>query len=96
MVNFEEMWKVHDISDGTFSWKILTSQDKLEFHMQVSVADSINIFRKFDEIWWTLRRFENFIIFLGLDIVSIFTLFFWFSLNELKFHMHVSDNDFKK
>ena len=61
------MWKFHNISIagivGIFSWKISTSPNGLKFHMHVSDDDS-NKFCKFDEIWWTLKRYGIFIIFL--------------------------------
>ena len=88
--------KFHDISRtrtvGLFPWNKLTSLYGLKFHMHVSDDDS-NMFCKFDEIWWTLKKSWNFMIFWRAGSVSIFLWKNLTSLNRLKFHMHVSDDD---
>ena len=88
--------KFHDISRtgtvGIFLWNKLTSLYGLKFHMHVSDDDS-NKFCKFDEIWWTLKKCWNFMIFWRAGTVSIFLWKKLTSLNGLKFHMHVSDDD---
>ena len=75
-----------------FLWKNITSLKGLKFHMHVSDDDS-NEFCKFDEIWWTLKKCWNFMIFQRAGTVSIFLWNKFTSLNGLKFHMHVSDDD---
>ena len=75
-----------------FLWKKLTSLKRLKFHMHVSDDDS-NMFCKFDEIWWTLKKCWNFMIFLGPALSAFFYEISKTSLNGLKFHMHVSDDD---
>ena len=145
------MLKINHISRaGTvsiFLWKNLTSLKRLKFHMHVSDDDS-NMFCKFDEIWWTLKKCWNFMIFqrastVGFSMklvnfsewpqISHACFWWWFkyvlqvwgnlvnfekmlkfhdisragtvdiflwnkltSLNGLKFHMHVSDDDSNK
>ena len=73
--NFEKIMKFHDISRtgtvGIFLWNKLTSLYGLKFHMHVSDDDS-NMFCKFDEIWWTLKKCWNFMIFWRAGSVSIF------------------------
>ena len=69
--------------------------------MHVSDDDS-NKFCKFDEIWWTLKKCWNFMIFLGpallwmskhfSDELSLMKLL-WMGSN---FYMHVSDDDSNK
>ena len=75
LVNFEKMLKFHDISRagtvGTFLWNKLTSLNGLKFHMHVS-DDDYNMFCMFDEIWWTLRKYWNFMIFLGPALSAFF------------------------
>ena len=75
LVNFEKMLKFHDISRaGTvsiFLWNKSTSLNGLKFHMHVSDDDS-NKFCKFDEIWWTLKKCWNFMIFLGPALSAFF------------------------
>ena len=62
------MLKFHDISRaGTvsiFLWNKSTTLNWPKFHMHVSDDDS-NMFCKFDEIWWTLKKCWNFMIFLS-------------------------------
>ena len=77
---------------GIFPWNKLTSLNGPKFHMHVSDDDS-NMFCKFDEIWWTLKKCWNFMIFWRAGSVSIFLWKNLTSLNRLKFHMHVSDDD---
>ena len=68
IVNFGKMLKFHDISRaGTvriFLWNKSTFLNWPKFHMHVSDDDS-NMFCKFDEIWWTLKKCWNFMIFLS-------------------------------
>ena len=75
LVNFEKMLKFHDIyragTVGFFLWNKLTSLNWLKFHMHVSDDDS-NMFWKFDEIWWTLKKIWNLIIFLGPALSAFF------------------------
>ena len=64
--NFEKMLKFHYISRagtvGIFLWNKLTSLNGLKFHMHVSDDDS-NMFCKFDESWWILKKCWNFILY---------------------------------
>ena len=48
---------------------------------------------KFDEIWWTLKKCWNFMIFQKAGTVGIFLWNMSTSLTGLKFHMHVSDDN---
>ena len=80
LMKFGELWiimKFYDISrtgtGGIFLWNKLTSLYGHKFHMHVSDDDS-NIFCKFDEIWWTLKKCWNFMIFWRAGSVSIFLL----------------------
>ena len=77
---------------GIFLWKNLTSLKRLKFHMHVSDDDS-NMFCKFYEIWWNLKKCWNFMIFQRASTVGIFLWNKSTSLNGLKFHMHVYDDD---
>ena len=90
------MLKINHVSRaGTvsiFLWKNLTSLKRLNFHMHVS-DDASNMFCKFDEIWWTLKKCWNFMIFQRASTVGIFLWNKSTSLNGLKFHMHVYDDD---
>ena len=90
------MLKFHDISRACtvsiFLWKEITFLKRLKFHMHVSDEDS-NMFCKFDEIWWTLKKCWNIMIFQRAGTVSIFLWTKLTSLNGLIFHMHVSDDD---
>ena len=88
--NFMIFWRAGSVS--IFLWKNLTSLNGLEFHMHVSDDDS-NMFCKFEESWWTLKKCWNFMIFQRAGTVSIFPWNKLTSLNRLKFHMHVSDDD---
>ena len=60
--------------------------------MHVSGGDSNN-FCKFHEFWRTLRKCQNFILFLKSCAVGIFLSKIVTSPNCLKFHMHVSCGD---
>ena len=78
LMKFGELWKMlklHDISRaGTvdiFLWNKSSSLNGLKFHMHVSDDDS-NIFCKFDEIWWTLKKCWNFMILLGPALSAFF------------------------
>ena len=72
LMKFDELWKNVEISwyfkgagtVGIFLWNESTSLNWLKFHMHVSDDDS-NMFCKFDEIRWTLKKCWNFMIFLG-------------------------------
>ena len=77
---------------GIFPSKIVTSPNCLKFHMHVSGGDSIK-FCKFHEFWRTLRKCQNFILFLKSAAVGIFPSKIVTSPNCLKFHMHVSGGD---
>ena len=97
LVNFGKMLKFNNISRaGTvsiFLWKNLTSLNGLAFNLHVSDYDS-NMFCKFDEIWWTLKKCWNFMIFWRAGRqCKHFSAKKYKSLNRLKFHMHVSDDD---
>ena len=77
LIKFGELWKNVEISwysrAGTvsiFLWNKSTSLYGLIFHMHVSDDDS-NMFCKFDEIWWLLKKCWNLIIFLG-PALSVF------------------------
>ena len=73
--DFWKMFKFNHISRagtvGIFLWKNLTSLKRLKFHMHVSDDDS-NMFCKFDEIWWTLKKCWNFMIFIGPALLTFF------------------------
>ena len=77
---------------GIFLWNKSTSLNGLKLHINVSDDDS-NMFCKFDEIWWNLKKCWNFMIFLGLALSAFFYEISKTSLNRLKFYMHVSDDD---
>ena len=85
-------WRAGSVS--IFLWKNLT-MNKLKFHMHISDDDS-NMFCKFEESWWTLKKCWNFMIFQRAGTVSIFPWNKLTSLNGLTFHMHVSDDDSNK
>ena len=80
---------------GIFLSKIGTSPNCLKFHMQVSGGDS-NKFCKFHEFWRTLRKSQNFILFLRSGAVGILPSKIITSPKCLKFHMHVSGGDSNK
>ena len=93
------MSKFHPISKVRrcrhFSVKNLTSPNCLIFHMHVPGGDR-NKFCKFHEFWRTLRKCQNFILFLRSGAVGIFLSKIVTSPNCLKFHMHVSGGDCNK
>ena len=91
--NFMIFWRAGSVC--IFVWKKLTSLNRLIFHMHVSDDDS-NMFCKFEESWWLLKKCWNFMIFQRAGTVSIFPWNKLTSLNGLTFHMHVSDDDSKK
>ena len=80
---------------GIFLSKIVTSPNSLKFHLHVSGSDS-NKFCKFHEIWRTLRKCHNFILFLRSGPVGILLSKIVTSPNSLKFHMHVSGSESNK
>ena len=96
LVNFEKCWNFMIIQRaGTvsfFLWNKSTSLKWLKFHMHVFDDDS-NMFCKFDEIWWTLKKCWNFMIFQRAGTVGILLWNKSTFLNWLKFHMYVSDDD---
>ena len=67
--NFMTFWRAGSVS--IFLWKNLTSLNRLKFHMHVSDDDS-NMFCKFDESWWTLKKCWSFMIFLGPALSAFF------------------------
>ena len=91
------MTKFHPISNavGVFLSKIVTSPNCLKFHMHVSGIDS-NKFCKFHEFRRTLRKCQNFILFLTFGAVGIYLQKIETSQNHLIFHMHVSGTDSNK
>ena len=100
LMKFGKLWKMLKFNNisragtvGIFLWKNLTSLNGLAFNLHVSDDDS-NMFCKFDEIWWTLKNVEISWYFEGpAGSASIFLRKNITSLNRLKFHMHVSDDD---
>ena len=93
------MSKFHPISKVRrcrhFSVKNLTFPNCLIFHMHVPGGDR-NKFCKFHEFWRTLRKCQNFILFLRDGAVGIFLSKIVTSPNCLKFNMHVSVGDCNK
>ena len=75
-----------------FLSKIETSPNCFKFHIHVPGGDS-NKFCKFHEFRRTLRKCQNFILFLRSGAVSIFLSNIETSPNCFKFHMHVSGGD---
>ena len=99
LVNFEKMLKFHDISRagtvGTFLWKKLTSLKKA----QISHACFWWWFQYVLQVWWNLVNFEKILKFHDISKGGTVGFFLWnksTSLNGLKFHMHVSDDDSNK
>ena len=80
---------------GIFLSKIVTSPNCLIFHMHVP-GDDCNKFCKFYKFWRTLRKCQNFILFLRSGAVGIFLSKIVTSPNCLKFHMHLSGGDCNK
>ena len=100
LVNFEKMLKFHDISKGRhcqhFLWNKSTSLKRLKFHMHVSDDDSNKYIL---QVWWNLMNFEKMLKFHDISRACTVSIFLWrniTSLNGLKFHMHVSDDDSNK
>ena len=91
--NFILFWRSGAV--GIFLSKIVTSPNCLKFHMHVSGGD-FNKFCKCHEFWRTLRKCQNFILFWRSGAVGIFLSKIVTSPNCLKFHMHVSGDDFNK
>ena len=88
--NFILFWRSGAV--GIFPSKIVFSPNCLKFHMHVSGCDS-NKFCKFHEFLRTLRKCQNFILFLKSGAVGIFPSKIVTSPNCLKFHMLVSGGD---
>ena len=80
---------------GIFLSKIETSPNCFKFHMNFLGSDS-NKFCKFHEFWRTLRKCQNFILFLRSGAVSIFLSKIETSPNCFKFHIHVPGGDSNK
>ena len=78
LMKFGELWKKVEISwyfKGWhclhFLWNKSTSLNGLKFYMHVSDDDS-NKFCKFGEIWCTLKKCWNLMIFLGPALLAFF------------------------
>ena len=80
---------------GIFLSKIETSPNCFKFHMHFPGGDS-NKLCKFREFWRTLRKCQNFILFLRSGAVSIFLSKIETPPNCFKFHMHVSGSGSNK
>ena len=80
---------------GIFLSKIETFPNCSKFHMHVPGGDS-NKFCKFHEFRRTLRKCQNFILFLRSGAVGIFLSKIETSPNCFKFHMHVPGGDSNK
>ena len=80
---------------GIFLSKIETSPNCFKFHMHFPGSDS-NKFCKFHEFWRTLRKCQNFILFLRSGSVGIFLSKIETSPNCFKLHMHVTWGDSNK
>ena len=78
-----------------FLSKIETSPNCFKLHMHVPGGDS-NKFCKFHEFGRTLRKCQNFILFLRSGAVGIFLSKIETSPNCFKFHMHVPGGDSNK
>ena len=101
-MNFGELWEISKFqfflrsgAVGIFLSKIETFPNRFKFHMHFPGSDS-NKFFKFREFWRTLRKCQNFILFLRSGAVSIFLSKIETSPNCFKFHMHVSGGDSNK
>ena len=101
-MNFGELWELSKFqfflrsgAVGIFLSKIETFPNCFKFHMHFPGSDS-NKFFKFREFWRTLKKCQNFILFLRSGAVSIFLSKIETSPNCFKFHMHVSGGDSKK
>ena len=78
LMKFGKLWKNVENMDisragtvGIFLWNKSTSLNRLKFHMHVSDDDS-NMFCKFVESWWTLKKCWNFMIFLERALSAFF------------------------
>ena len=80
---------------GIFLSKIETFPNCSKFHMHVPGSDS-NKFCKFHEFRRTLRKCQNFILFLRGGAVGIFLSRIETSPNCFKLHMHVTGGDSNK
>ena len=80
---------------GIFLSKIETSPNCSKFHMHVPGGDS-NKFCKFHEFRRTLRKCQNFILFLRFGAVGIFLSKIETFPNCFKLHMHVPGGDSNK
>ena len=78
-----------------FLSKIETSPNCFKFHMHFPGSDS-NKFSKFREFQRTLRKCQNFILFLRSGAVGIFLSKIETFPNCSKFHMHVPGGDSNK
>ena len=103
---FREFWRtlrkcqnfillLRDDAVSIFLSKIETSPNCFKFQMHVSGSDS-NKFCKFHEFWRTLRKCQNFILFLRSGAVGIFLSKIETPLNCSKFHMHVPRGETNK
>ena len=75
--------------------KFVVTSNCLKFHMHVPGGDC-NKFCKFYKFWRTLRKCQNFILFLRSGAVGFFLSKIVTSPNCLKFHMHVPGGDCNK
>ena len=79
LMKFDEIWKKcwnfmifqRAGTVGIFLWNKSTSLNRLKFNMHVSDDDS-NMFCKFVESLWTLKKCWNFMIFLGRALSAFF------------------------
>ena len=101
-MNFGELWEMSKFqfflrsgAVGIFLSKIETFPNCFKFHMHFPGSDS-NKFFKFREFWRTLRKCQNFILFLRSGAVSIFLSKIETSPNCFKFHMHFPGSDSNK
>ena len=73
--NFKKCWNFMIFQRagtvGIFLWNKSTSPNGLKFHMHVSDDDS-NMFCKFEEIWWILKKMLKFHDIFRAGTVSIF------------------------
>ena len=101
-MNFGELWEMSKFqfflrsgAVGIFLSKIETSPNCFKFHIHVPGGDS-NKFCKFHEFRRTLRKCQNFILFLRSGAVGIFLSKIETSPNCFKFHMHFPGSDSNK
>ena len=84
---------------GIFLCNKSTSLNGLNFHMHVSDDDLNWNFKYVLQVWWNLVNFEKMLKFHDISRAGTVGIFLWnkyTSLNGLKFHMHVSDDDSNK